>query len=339
MKGLSLAMVLVVTASCAFLPMSPSVGGKALIVIGSDYAFISQDLRVTAMDGMEMAVLLKNQGYDVRVLVDNGQIPRFLSDPAPAKVATKIRTYLDETFSLHFPGPFGATNRTNIKAELKSIRETLKTGETFFFFYAGHSGNLYVPGEEDTWSEAQMNEALQLPNWVSSFTPDPETYFSDDDLAAELDLFPPENPKILVFDSCRSGGFIGQDGTIPLTGTTEEKSSLKVFGSGTQLFGNTDIIPSRGLVLSAAPEMLNSQGDGDYGDTDLRYGLYHGFFTYTFLEGVYNGLADQNRDGYISASEIYWYSHATMGRWALGGNYRPRISGGTYDIILFKSPQ
>ncbi len=323
---------------CNLFAPNQTTGGYALVVIGSKYPLLpGNNLRGTAMDGMEMAVLLKNQGYDVTYLVDDGILTDYITDTTSPKISAHIENYKSSTFLKQFSPPFQPATNSQIKTELANIRGKIKPEDTFIFYYAGHSGpsiDFDIPGLEDGFSNPDT-EILQLPNYNRFNNID--TYVSDDFLALEMNKFPSETPKVVILDSCYSGGFIGQDGTQPLTGHTEDPRSQIIPNSWTGLFNKSDIIPSLGIVLSAAPEGLESRGDGDGGDANLNYDLFHGFFTYTLLEGVSNGKADTNRDGYISVSEIYNYSRFTIGRWSVV-DYRPRISGGPYDIILFKSP-
>lgn len=328
LRGLVPYLGFLLTSGCALFPPQVEITGEALVVVGSDY--ISQnDLRVTVFDGMEMAVLLKKQGYNVRFLIDDGNFPDYSLD-SPV-IQGKITTYRQQEFDTLIGAPQEAT-KSNVLLSIDQISQALSPGDNFVFFFAGHSANYGNTQSEDGLSESQ-DEILGLFNFEWS---DSTTFITDNELADAFKNLPSGVQKMAIFDSCRSGGFMGLEGTLPTTGLTQDSGSVTLVPDWSTLFTGDDITPSNGLVLSAAPEGVDSNGDGDGGDSTVKYDIYNGYFTFTVLEGATSGLADKNKDGWITASEVYWYADQTIGRFT--SQYRPRISGGPYDIILFKAP-
>jgi hypothetical protein len=227
----------------------------------------------------------------------------------------------------------------NLQADVAAVAFSAKENDLFLFFFSGHGGQK-GSGQEGAGGDSQ-NEWIYLYNSLSDST----QTLNDDQLLSALAPIPCKR-KVLILDSCDSGGFIGNgleaDGTPPslLEGGQSLPATL---GEAIALYanfdaGSADIPPWKALVISAS-------GEREYcyeSPEDLEDPPYfHGVFTYFLLEAERGG--DRNRDGYVTVTEAYDYVRAKIyTEWNLRNGFAadafsPHVSGGPVDYVLLKA--
>ncbi|HWR10675.1 MAG TPA: caspase family protein [Rectinemataceae bacterium] len=227
-------------------------------------------------------------------------------------------------------------------ANIKALIAALSTDPdaTILVYYSGHgsvdeaTGTTYVLPYDVTLTIDEK--------WITPAT-------MTDWLAAV-----PAKNRLLILDSCYSGGFALGDGSVDTSpasyGTYEDGTSdrgliaaaLSKFSSlvSTNLsaYGNSEV-----LTIAAA-------GSEEYSYDDDEH--ENGAFTYYLLQAADN--ADSDSDGYVTADEAYVYAKnkiktiwdadytGNAQNWQWYYNYYgyvpdflPHISGGTGDIVLY----
>ncbi len=203
--------------------------------------------------------------------------------------------------------------------------------DLFVFYFSGHGGP-YGPGPEAVGGDP-VNEWICL--YGSTYPPDLSTTFSDDALAAALRLLPCRK-KVIILDSCNSGGFIGNglevDGE-PASLVEGNQGVVDRAARAIRLYANfdgnsADVPPWEALVLSAAGERELSWESSAYGN---------GVFTYYLLQAEREG--DLNHDGWVTVTEAFAYTQEMIYRyWNNGGGaFSPHVSGGPVDYVLFEA--
>lgn len=311
------AAVLILAASCSL--WSPVTAQRYALVIGiADYLNYSpppggHDLQYTDDDARYLAKTLKADGWTVR-------------DPLIDAEATK----------------------TGIQNAISSFFGSIPRGATALVYYSGHgtltndgfSGDaVLVPYEFNPLTWSPYITELELSSWIAD---------SAGTRTANI---------IVILDSCNSGGFVSVQGAIdsipddydpPLKQTTPSLLEMAftrfsdMLAAGAQADGAL-----KPIVLSAA----------GYGDVSFELDEFrdpktdptsdgHGIFTYFLVESMRKG--DRNGDGFVTCSEAYSYASRQIDlNWNRSGDaavnsdayndgyYRPHMTGGLRDLVLF----
>jgi hypothetical protein len=140
----------------------------------------------------------------------------------------------------------------------------------------------------------------------------------------------PSRQKVVIIDACNSGGFIGDSPDVDTGGSTPAYSTGDAFSKYFANAGAGDIAYTEAIVISAA------------GERELSYevaGYNHGVFTYFLLQTP--SRADRNGDGFVTASEAYYFTkNAIQSNWNPRNpteSFTPHISGGAMDFVLFEA--
>jgi uncharacterized caspase-like protein len=285
---------------------------KYAIVYGiSDYEGTLNDLQWADADAIKMAEMLTGQDYQVWIKTDSQSVV--------------------ETAEEH-------ASKTNLLSDIAAVKLAgAKEDDLFLFFFSGHGGQAGT-GAESAGGDSQ-NEWIYLYGSVEPLNL--AATFNDDELVSALAAIPCRR-KVVILDSCNSGGFIGNaleaDGTPPslaeggqsLTSTLADAISLYANFDGS----SADIPPWEALVISASGEQESSyESPNQLGEgPDYK----HGVFTYFLLQAEHN--ADHNRDGYITVTEAYYYVRNRINsEWSLNGAFSPHVSGGPVDYVLLEA--
>ena len=227
---------------------------------------------------------------------------------------------------------------TNLLADINSVALTAKEDDLFVFYFSGHGG-FGGSGPEPAGSDP-VTEWIFLYGSLS----DSSQTFSDDQLLAAFGPIAARK-KVIILDSCNSGGFIGNHAEadiIPPQFLGSGETLGEIISRALTLYANYggaqgDIAPEDALVIAASGEREVSW-EGLYG---------HGVLTYFLLAAESGG--DRNHDGYVTVSEAYYYAYRRiMSEWnpiygaalveeGYDGLFSPHVSGGPVDYVLFEA--
>lgn len=171
-------------------------------------------------------------------------------------------------------------------------------------YYSGHGYHKWdTDGDEaDGYDEAIVSQDERL--------------ILDDEIAAWLSAVP-SRKKVLILDSCYSGG--GERGVRSLTPRPGERAVVELTDS---IGGDFSRAGARGAPGGTVLALEASQPD------ELSYeypDLEHGVFTYYLLE-AFGGEGDMNGDRSVSAQEAFNYAKEKVEEWTDGGQH-PMMSG------------
>ena len=227
---------------------------------------------------------------------------------------------------------YPAATRLQIAGDIADLAMLVDPDSTVLVYFSGHgsadvSGTTYIiPTDEDPISPSE------LLSW--------------------LDALPCRN-KILILDTCYSGGFVTDTGTLDSApqnyGVYDDGTGgyplLAALGSYSELlaYAFQSYDPATPMVVTAAGSQELSYESGTYGN---------GVFTYFFLEAAASGDLDGN--GFVTLQEAYRYARAgverywndvyynyysidpdTMKRISPNWDFLPRISGNARDVVVF----
>jgi hypothetical protein len=288
---------------------------KYAIVYGiSDYPSGYSDLSSTDDDAMAMEELLASQGFQVTVRITDDATVSIIDVPDPDPDIVDEATY----------------NR--LELDFQDIAGQADLYDLFIFYFSGHGKQILAGSSENTPGSDPEDEAIVLVNDTLS---DVE-YLIDDTLADWLRTIPCAR-KVVILDSCYSGGFVSNplegDAIPPDYSHEGPKGLFETLGDAFYLYANfqdygSDISPDVALVIAAS-------GEQDVAYEDEDNGIMTGFLLESATE------ADYNLDGYITVSESYLYiyrniiEHFNMVYGPSGFAFFPDISGGPVDYILF----
>lgn len=288
---------------------------KYAIVYGvADYQIGVNDLIYPDDDAVAMAAMLAGQGYQVWIKTDSETVVESAAEHA---------------------------SKANLLADITAVAAVAGEEDLFLFYFSGHGGQP-ATGPEGSSSDS-FNEYIYL------YDSDPSnltTTFSDDQLLAAFGPIAARK-KVIILDSCNSGGFIGNeleaDGE-PSSLVEGSESLAELAARAISLYANfdgssADIPPWEALVLSASGEREFSYESPD--KFGLGPKLYNGVFTYYLLEAEREG--DANRDGWVTVTEAFAYTQKMIYRdWNFhygfpSDVFSPHVSGGPVDYVLFEA--
>ncbi|MFZ4617446.1 MAG: caspase family protein [Rectinemataceae bacterium] len=233
--------------------------------------------------------------------------------------------------------------KTGIRNGISGLAGALDADSSVVVYYSGHGD-----------SEAGTGYIIPYDTRISGSNPVVSTMISTTELKSWISALPARN-KLLILDSCYSGSFVDQVTTIdsapanygPKDGGVDAGMLATAFANGARLLsmalsdsGNPDI-----LTISAA-----GSGELSY-DDDVNK---HGAFSYWLIRAGDDAAADADRNGLVTALEVYAYAKAMLianwnsrnydqfsGSYDLVTGFRlyqdflPRVSGGSGDFVLY----
>ena len=257
--------------------------------------------------------------------------------------------------------------KANLDADIGDLKQKIKPTDLFLFYYSGHGM------QNDSIEYILLYGSIYLSG--TTVYGDLSKTYSDTTLGKLLKTIP-TNKKVVILDSCNSGGFIGHSIDYdlissqygPSSFSTTPPSSLDILlainlhsqinnypikEEAIKLYNNynpedsNNISPLNAIVISASGKDESSWED---------YQIQHWLMTYFLLDASKTKSADLNGDGYISTLEAFFYCKASIDiNWnskyysyyklgymepetAMDYIFTPHISGGPVDFILFKAP-
>ena len=280
----------------------------ALVYGISDYGGGDNDLNYTDDDAEDFAALLTAKGWNVRLRI-NG---------TAGSEATLDR----------------------LKTDVAELSQLMRSGDRLLFYYSGHGVYANLSGGEPVSAADSYDELLllydSLPTLQAATTAAEvlSVTVSDDSLAALLGTLP-ASTKTIILDSCFSGGFIGDSFTVDTTAADYTKFQHEnVFYPAEAFSLYMDYTPSDADLPASGFSVLTAAGESE--ESFESSTIQHGYFTYFLLHSPQ--YADYNNDGYISLTEAYAYTAASidnLNKGSLTYDYLPHVAAFPVDPVLF----
>lgn len=189
----------------------------------------------------------------------------------------------------------------NLKKEefLEKIKESFKganDNDVSYLYYSGHGNNINGVSYICTVDSAKDKES-QIKVWISV-----------DELRKALDQVP--GTKVLIFDSCNAGGFIGKKVDAVTSPTPSSSRSSREFNESIQRAFSTSLGQDRsiGYLTTNEYKVLTASSEDEYSFEDKKEAV--GKFTKVLSQvaGINGKISgDNDGDGKISLEEAYEY--------------------------------
>jgi len=232
-----------------------------------------------------------------------------------------------------------APTKQNIAADVNTLSTEVGQNDIVVFYFSGH-------GMQD--NSAPANEYF-VPSGGIFYSPSSNWYYGDTSTSVSQNEFVSmlsvlgTKRKVVILDTCNSGGFIGNSleadsipaeslgssGSFSIQALAQALSNYFTFSTST-----TGLSPyGQAMVLSAAGR--------DESCYESSFPYYHGVMTYYLLQAPQSG--DLNHDGHVTVAEAFslvkagietdWNSNSDVK--SKGETYEPRVSGGPIDYVLW----
>ncbi len=311
---LAFAAALIGSCSLSSQSVSTPANRYALVIGVQDYpnsAHDSSDLKYTDDDAADLAVSLAEQGWTVK---------------------TRLISSTDASIDTD-----GSPTYANIKAAIDTLSSD--NNATILVYFSGHgstdNGTPYIiPYDGLTTAETpyygQYYQISDQTKWIAPST-----------LKSWIEAVPAKN-RVLILDSCYSGGFTGDANAVD---TTPDDYSLKygtsadagVLASALSSFNS--LVAGNLAALSSRDTVALSACGSDEESYDGTASMANGVFTYFLLRAADYG--DSDGDGLVTVAEAYMYAKKQIkDNWndlyySYNEDFLPHISGGTGDIALY----
>jgi hypothetical protein len=311
--------------SCSLFDYSSVVTDRYALVCGvaryitSVPSTVYPNLSYPALDAQEVAAMLAAEGYTVksRWVDENGvlYVDGILVGPVDSNVGE-------------------APTKDNLQNDLASLSSSLGSSDELVFYFSGHGmQNAYATHE---FFVPYGGIAEGPPGYYYG---DELNSVRDDEMGAFLTESIPTSRRVVILDTCYSGGFIGNtlevDTTPPTTSTAGRPGfSLSTIAKAIAAYASFTTASSTGISAYQA-QVISAAGSGEpcFEET----GLEHGVMTYFLLKIAENG--DLNGDGAVTVLEAFSLVKAGIEEnWNTDHPleaFTPHISGGAVDFVLF----
>jgi hypothetical protein len=344
-RAAALVLLAAALSSCSLFDYSGMVVHKFALVYGvSAYTLnpAGPNLKYPHADASSIFAILQSEGYTAkgRWIDGTGEVWKNGADTTH-KIGSPVMSAPDgSTYTGGNPlGDADAPSKANILADIATLSSTIGPDDVLVVYFSGH-------GTQDTSTSPPREYfdpyASVLDDGTGHFFAYPAPSVRDDELRAAFDALRTPR-KVLILDTCNSGGFNGNQyeadwtppaykGAWPIVGPQTLVEAISNYAS--MQSSPTGLSPYGAQVLSAAGRDESSYEDDSFA---------HGVMTYFLLHGLQGARADVNGDGHVTVLEAFAYAkagvdanwNADSGVIAASATFEPHISGGPVDFVLF----
>ena len=231
-----------------------------------------------------------------------------------------------------------AATKDALAADLLALAAVMSPDDLFVFYYSGHGTVYPYQGVDREWILPS-----QSIDGSGFFVPAKAIY--DSELGEMLSVLPTRR-RVVILDSCNSGGLIGDGleadtvapvlaGNTAWAGKVTPAAIFRAIGNYAKFStaDNGGVSPYKALVIAAA-----GAEESSYESSSPPYNG-HGVLTHFLLQAPASG--DLNHDGVVTVLETFALAKAGVDEWWnqtwAGSSYvfSPHVSGGPIDLVLF----
>jgi len=226
-----------------------------------------------------------------------------------------------------------APSEAVLQSDLASLSATIGPDDQFVFYFSGHGMQNYAGTHEFF---VPYGGIIKI---GSDYYGNEATSVRDDEMGGYLTASIHTRRRVVILDTCNSGGLIGNTLEVDVTPDTtsvffEPHLSLSTIAEAIAAYAtfttssSTGVSPYEAQVLSAA-----GAGESSYDDD----GHAQGAMTWYVLKTA--ALGDLNGDGAVTVLEAFSLVKAGIEEnWNVeypGAAFTPHVSGGPVDFVLF----
>jgi len=298
------------------------------------------NLQFPDSDASAIYAVLKSNGYAITGRWVDGTGAVWKNNALTGGFIGSPNYDINGTFTDGGSGIADAPTRSNIIADVQALANTMGPNDIVVVYFSGHGtqDTSVTPSREyfDPYQSVAYFANSQSPGYYDN----PSTSVRDDDLAAAFASISTPR-KVLVLDTCNSGGFIGNQLEVDWT-PPAYLGGASLVGPGTliQAISNYASMQSSPTGLSPYGAQVLSAAGRDESCYESGSPYFHGVMTYYLLQGLQGSQADLNHDGHVTVLEAFSYAKAGIEQnWnpnePTGYTFEPHVSGGPVDFVLF----
>lgn len=336
LRAAGMTLLVVIIGSCSMFDYSSIVSNKYAIVYGvtnyvstNDYfltAGNSPNLSYPDADARDVTAMLSEKGYSVISRWVDGSNNVWYNGTNEGAVSY----YTNASYSIHdSPGEAYVPSKANLSVDLAALKSKIGPNDIFLFYFSGHGTQAGSVEYFDPYGAVTYN---------GGYSANGSLCVADTEMGALLSEYIGTSRKVVILDSCNSGGFIGNTLEVDTTPTTTAPYDWTLITPLTILQAienytrftttSTAVSPYNAQVLSAA-----GTDESSYDDV----GHAHGAMSYYLLKIPANG--DLNGDGKVTVLEAFSFVKAAIqAGWNVvnpGEAFTPHVSGGPVDFVMF----
>jgi len=338
--------------SCSMFDYSGMVGNKYALVYGVTRYTMAQgpglgpNLQYPDADASAMYALLNAGGYTVlgRWVDGNGSI--IVNETSLGSIGSPNYDNAGTFTDTGAVNVIQAPTKSTIIQDIRNLSATVGPNDVLVVYFSGHGtqDTLSTPSRE--YFDPYQSVAYFTNASPSGYYDDPPKSVRDDELGAAFAAINTPR-KVLILDTCNSGGFIGNQLEVDATAQLYT-GGWPVVTPGTLAQAISDYASFRASPTGLSPygaQVLSAAGRDEscYEWSVLPDGtpLAHGVMTFFLLQGLQGSQADLNHDGHVTVLEAFatakagieknWNPYFLSSKQA----FEPHISGGPVDFVLF----
>jgi hypothetical protein len=294
---------------------------------------LNPNLSYPDSDAKSMALILRQEGYDVVSRWVDSAGDEWLGTNTNPNPSVRLANIQTDT------GGASGPSKANIQPDITTyFAGKIGPDDVFVFYFSGHGMQVLDGG---------VSHEYFVPLGAVAWSPPQGEYAAYEGLSVRDDEFGTyvsalDTPRrVVILDTCNSGGFIGNQLEVDWT-PQAYTGGVNMVGPGTliQAISNYASMQSSPTGLSPYGAQVLSAAGRDELSWEAGNPFSHGIMTYFLLQGLQNSTADLNHDGHVTILEAFAYAQAgVQENWnAAQGSARafePHVSGGPVDFVLF----
>jgi len=286
------------------------------------------NLSYPGADAQDVAAMLTNAGYTVH--------SRWIDPSGEIFVDGVDQGTTINDFSVDPRAP----SKARIEQDVQTYGLQVGSNDTFVFYFSGHGMPNADPSTQEWFVPYGAIMYLQDSSIEGhGYYGDPSSSIGDSEFGGILSASIATPRKVVILDTCNSGGFIGNSLEADImpahyTGGTPIVTPVEI---GQAIANYATFQASAGGISPYNAEVLAAAGSNE-SCYEYSAPFNHGIMTYFLLQAP--SQADLNNDGHVTVLEAFSFVKAGIntqwnGKVGSSATFSPHVSGGPVDFVLF----